>query len=257
MLSAFAVTSTADGDVSLMGTLRHRRSTRSTLTRLTPPRVRTRSTLTSRQSDPGYNGATWTIIPTSAALRSSTNPVFIDGGKPLDNRTPIIEISGSGSLNDGLVLGATGSTTSAGSTIEGLTIDSFVSSGIVIDSNGNTLESNVLSDNGGDGLELLGANGNTIGGLNQVNPDQSITRTAGNDFSGNGTDGHGDGVAIHDGMGNVLKGNYIGITAVGYGASSKRGPTAYGLGAVEAIIGSVAAPPAPATSSPEITSMAS
>ncbi|MES2356469.1 MAG: DUF4347 domain-containing protein [Pseudomonadota bacterium] len=66
--------------------------------------------------------------------------------------------------------------------------------------------------NGGDGVRLNGADGNTIGGT---------AVGAGNIISGNGT-----GISMPNGSNNIIQGNYIGTNAAGTAAL---GNTAYGL----------------------------
>ena len=74
----------------------------------------------------------------------------------------------------------------------------------------------------------------TIGALNQVNPDGSVTRTAGNVISGNKADGIGSsGFAFSD----LIEGNFIGTDASGMIDAPNQGDGIYLEGANEAIVG--------------------
>ena len=153
-------------------------------------------------TDPGYNDVTkiWTIT-LSSALPTITNPVIIDGTSQPDYLdTPIIAISGvlkneAGLVSgNGLVLGATAN----GCTIEGLTIDSFGFSGILIDSGGNIVENNVVSSNGGSGIVIDNKGGNIVR-ANKVL-----------DNGGNGVEldfANGNLIGATDGTGNTISGN--------------------------------------------------
>ncbi|HAZ47371.1 MAG TPA: hypothetical protein DCZ55_23675 [Cyanobacteria bacterium UBA11371] len=147
-----------------------------------------------------------TITPTSA-LPSITDAVIIDGTtQPGFDNAPIIELNGAnaGSTTNGLVLGMG----SAGSTIRGLVINRFQLTGIVVQSNGNTIQGNYIGTdaagiadlgNTGNGVRIDNAPNNTIGGT---------TAAQRNVISGNNRVG----VEIdgNTATGNIVRGNYIG-----------------------------------------------
>jgi titin len=119
-------------------------------------------------------------------LPSITTPVTIDGTtQPGYTGTPVITIDGTRVTGDGLVLGLTATSSSAGSTIKGLRIELFSGSALIITTDSNLVESNILGFNG-TGIELkfgLSANPvtqNTIGGS---------TNGDGNDIIFSGRDG--------------------------------------------------------------------
>ncbi len=137
------------------------------------------------------------------------------GTGPLANDENGIEIS-EGSATIGVTA------TSDPNVISGNLMD-----GILIQTSGNRVLSNFIgtnasgtgplaNDTGSDvspnpgGVVILSATGNTIGGLNQVNPDGSVTRTAGNVISGNSASGINISNAGSPGHGNKVIGNYIG-----------------------------------------------
>ena len=79
-----------------------------------------------------------------------------------------------------------------------------------------TVQTGTMLPNGGDGIDLVGAGnntiGNTIGGLNQVNADGSVTRSARDVISGN----TGSGIGLSVGaVSNQVLGNFIGTDATG------------------------------------------
>jgi hypothetical protein len=148
-----------------------------------------------------------------------TDPVIIDGEtEPNFAGTPVIELDGSmaGSAANGLVI-------SAGNTlVRGLAINRFASHGIVILSvGGNVIQGNFIGadisgtmelGNGGDGLLIVGAPGNIIGGsaLGQRNL-----------ISGNAL--HGIEIMFASATANIIQGNLIGtaingISPLGNGA---------------------------------------
>jgi trimeric autotransporter adhesin len=168
------------------------------------------------------------IIQPPTPLPTITDQVFLDGttqrtflGLPAAG-PPIIQVNGNGLSVDGLVLSATTSTSSAGSTITGLDIYSFSLSGngsqIHIQTPGNKITGNFLGtdvtgtaaapDNHFGVLIDSNASGNTIGG----------TGASGNVISGNrGTfNNPGDGIQIFSDS-NLVQGNKIGTTAAGTG----------------------------------------
>jgi len=156
-------------------------------------------------------------IKLKSALPAITEQVTIDGTTQTGfTTTPIVVLNGNATT------GASGLVVSAGannSVIRGLVIQRFDSHGIVLQSNGNTVDTcfigtnaagSAAAGNGGSGIAMLGtASGNTIGGAGGT--DISIGGSQ-NLISGNG--GHG---ILMKGAGvttNLVRGNFIGTTAV-------------------------------------------
>ncbi|MCP3995380.1 MAG: DUF4347 domain-containing protein, partial [bacterium] len=148
-----------------------------------------------------------------SALPDITETVVIDGTIDSDFAgTPIIVLDGSGAGAgvDGLTLVAG----SDGSTIRGLVINQFSKSGIVVYSDGNTIEGNYIGTDVTGMLDLgnttfginvtTGAENNTIGGT---------TAAQRNVISGN--DSLGINLYGASTTGNVVQGNYIGVSADG------------------------------------------
>ncbi|MCP5093371.1 MAG: hypothetical protein GY949_20875, partial [Gammaproteobacteria bacterium] len=149
-----------------------------------------------------------------SALPDITETVVIDGTQDSDfSGTPIIVLDGSGAGAgvDGLRLVAG----SDGSTIQGLVINQFTYSGVVIDnSDNNSIVGNYIGTdvagivdqgNGNDGVQLTnGSSDNTIGGN---------VAGAGNLISGN--DANGITVYGATTTGNIIQGNLIGTDATG------------------------------------------
>ena len=155
-----------------------------------------------KTSDPGYDQQTktWTITLTSA-LPTISNPVNINGMSQSDYLgTPIIAISGALKNGAGLVSGnglVLGST-AIGSTIQGLTIESFGFSGILIESNGDFVQNDVVSSNGGSGIVINNGRGSI------VSADKVL------DNRGNGVELDFTGanfIGATDGSGNTISGN--------------------------------------------------
>jgi hypothetical protein len=161
-----------------------------------------------------------TIAPTSQ-LPTLTRPVTIDGtSQPGFGSAPIVEISGQNAGAN--AIGIYASVNASGSTIKGLVINRFNSSGIFIDRTttnisivGNYIGTNAAGTapaaNGGEGIGILNASNNTIGGT---------TSAARNVISGNAL--HGIAVT-QDSFGgnatnNTISGNYIGTSASGFSA---------------------------------------
>src|SRR5262249_22019780 len=132
------------------------------------------------------------------------------------NEPPVVVINGAaaGAGASGLVVGAN----SGGTIVRGLVIQQFAANGIVLLSNGNTVDTcfigtnangTVAAGNGGNGVAILGgATGNTIG---------SFTDGAGNLISGNGQNGvllRGFGVNGNHVFGNGIGSNLTGTTAL-------------------------------------------
>ena len=187
-------------------------------------------------------------ISPASPLPTVVNPVAINGySQPgtsantlanSDNAVLLIELNGTDAGN-GLVLGAG----SDGSSVSGLVINSFTGTGILVQSNGNTITGNFIGTNvaGNLGLSITGAFGigidgrfrNTIGGT---------TPAARNVIGGNS-----DGINLNTGSQNtVIQGNFIGLGADGTTAVGNRlhGVALRGnggLGVQNNVIGGIAA----------------
>ena len=163
-------------------------------------------------------------IVVASALPDITDSVIIDGNTEPDfGSTPIIELDGSVTVagEDGLRLAAG----SDGSTIRGLVINRFDGQGInIVGSDGNTIEGNFIGTDVSGTLDLgntdkgiriaSGADNNIIGGT---------TAAARNVISGN----DGDGIRITVGSSNnQVLGNFIGTDVTGTVAL---GNTGYGI----------------------------
>jgi hypothetical protein len=167
------------------------------------------------------------VISPLASLPVVTNPVIIDGtsqpGYNPKEPTPQIELDGS-KITTGTVNGLT--ITAGGSTVEGLVIGSFSGSGIELDSNGgDTILGNYIGtdptgmiarSNLFNGITIT-CSGNTIGAINDLNPDGSPAVLRGNVISDNGNPNNTSfinnaGVAIQGphASNNVVEGNFIG-----------------------------------------------
>ncbi|MAE63926.1 MAG: hypothetical protein CMJ18_06600, partial [Phycisphaeraceae bacterium] len=150
------------------------------------------------------------LITPGSPLPAITDPLIIDGWSEPDHvLAPLIEIDGTGLAGDGLTFTAG----SDGSTVRGLIINGFDDAAISFTDTGNaTVQGNYLgTDETGtldptlmtNGLLLSNSDLNTIGGTTAV--ERNVI--AGNDLSGiNLLNGSND---------NIIKGNYIGITAAG------------------------------------------
>src|SRR5262249_54531035 len=155
-----------------------------------------------------------TITPLSS-LPAITDPAIIDGytqpgSSPNtlavgDNAVLEIRLDGAsaGSNVSGLALQGSG-----GSTIRGLSLTGFSSNGIFVSSSGNVIEGNFIgllpdgtttAGNGGDGIAIVVASGNLVGG----------TAPAARNVIGGNT-GNGVEVQFASGASNVIQGNYIG-----------------------------------------------
>ena len=157
-------------------------------------------------------------ISLASMLPVISRPMIIDGAtQPGYAGTPLIEITGNNTVSFGFDV------TGGNSTINGLAINSFTSSGIVLTTNsGNTVTNCYLgtsldgatSKANGAGISIQGgSNGNTIG---------AVIGKAGNLISGNQTNG----IQISGSNGNMIAGNFIGTNAAGTGAL---GNGSYGL----------------------------
>jgi titin len=148
----------------------------------------------------------YTISPVTA-LPDGTDPVTIDGStQPGFAGQPLIELDGSngGSMN-GLNL-------SAKSTIRGLLINRFKGDGINGYSDGNVIQGNFI------GVDPTGRlpRGNSYWGIwvySGKNLVGGVDVAMRNVISGNGA--HGVGIQGSAAMGNLVQGNFIGVTADG------------------------------------------
>ena len=176
-----------------------------------------------------------TIMPLSA-LPTITDPVCIDGTtQPGFTGSPVIELNGN---NAG---GGHGLEVTAGnSTIRGLVINRFGNSGIVLQANGgNHVEGNYIGTsvsgtigmgNGNNGVAILNAVGNIIGGV------ATASRNVISDNDGNGVIISGGGAT-----GNRVVGNYIGTDATGTAQLGNLSDGVFINGASNNIIGGVEA----------------
>jgi len=150
-----------------------------------------------------------TISPLSA-LPSIDDPVTIDATtQPAFAGSPIIELNGAGAGPgvEGLTLAG------GGSTVQGLVINRFTSTGVSITSAGNVVRGNFIGTdvsgaaalgNGGNAITIDAAADNTIGGT------APWERNVMSGNSGNGILMLGDSAT-----GNVVEGNFIGTDATG------------------------------------------
>jgi trimeric autotransporter adhesin len=159
-------------------------------------------------------------ITPGSALPALWLPVTIDGtSQPGYTGVPLIEVSGASAPDDqGIILNG------GDSAVRGLVVDRWGEQGILIQSDGNTIAGNYLgiapdgqspagngrAGHGGEGLLILGASRNTVGGI--VAGDRNV-------ISGNA----GHGVQIQrptptgpePATGNIVEGNYVGTNATG------------------------------------------
>jgi titin len=145
------------------------------------------------------------IIAPATPLPAITSPVVIDGTtQPGFSGTPLIDLDGifAGSSANGLVIGG------GGSTVKGLIVNGFQSSGIV------------LSAKGGDTIRgnFIGTNASGTGAVANVNAGVHIVNVGSNQISGNliaGNTGFGILLTGAGATKNVIQGNNIGITIGG------------------------------------------
>ena len=156
-------------------------------------------------------GGAQTIRP-SQGLPRITDPVVLNGEKqPGFKGTPIIQLSGAGLYEeaDGLKIAT------VGCQVRGLIIDGFGGSGIRLEGGGsNTIEDNFIYGNGVSGVLIINSSsGNTIGGINELNPNGTIRVLRGNVISNNGSINGYDGININSpgAVGNLVQGNFIGV----------------------------------------------
>jgi parallel beta-helix repeat protein len=157
-------------------------------------------------------GAAPFSINLASALPAVTDPVTIDATTQpewLTSGTPVVELNGAaaGSSSVGLQLN------SASNSVLGLAINRFSAQGIVLSGAANVIQGNFIGTdttgtlargNGGFGIWVQ-SSGNLIGGKKGIN---------GNVISG----GNDTGIYIYNTSGNVVQGNYIGISANGASA---------------------------------------
>ncbi|WP_292933298.1 cadherin-like domain-containing protein [Noviherbaspirillum sp.] len=176
-------------------------------------------------------------ISLASTLPNITDVVNIDGTtQPGFTSAPIIELDGSsaGAGADGLTFLSGAS----GSSVRGLIINNFTSSGIYVFQASNiTVAGNYIgtdflgtagSGNGTFGIDLTNASNNTIGGTSAA--DRNV-------ISGNG----GPGISIDSGSNNVILGNYVGVNSLGTGAIANAGAGIEVANASGNIIGGTAA----------------
>ena len=147
-------------------------------------------------------------IPLASPLPEITTPVIIDGTTQPTSDLVGIDGSDAGAGTDGLRISG------GSSTIRGLHIEDFGGNGILITgAGGNLIEGNRIgldssgfepSPNGANGVQIIDAPNNTIGGS---------TATSRNVISGNTAEGvRIDGA---NATGNIVTGNWIGLSASG------------------------------------------
>jgi hypothetical protein len=201
--------------------------------------------------DFAITGAGVQTISLLSALPAITQPVLIDGYSEnngttqatantlanADNAVLLIRLDGTGAGAgvDGLTLGAG----SDGSTIKGLDVTNFTGNGIVVQSNGNSILGNFTGVNptgttrmpngtfptSGDGIRILNASNNQIGGTSPA--DRNIA-------SGNAVDGiHVEGTLTAPATGNLIEGNFVGVAADGKSSVGNRTEPAPATGAAE------------------------
>jgi hypothetical protein len=156
----------------------------------------------------------WYQIQVTSQLPIVTSPVLLDATtQPLSipARGPVVELDGTGAgAASGLVISA------GGSTVRGLVIDRFQQHGIVLQTGaGNTIAGNIIGlnvagtaglGNGGQGVRLVGSNGNVVGGTSAA--DRNV-------ISLSGTFGiYIDATSQNE----LIQGNYIGTDVTGTSA---------------------------------------
>jgi hypothetical protein len=182
----------------------------------------------------GYNATTGvaTITPQSG-LRTITNAVFIDGPtQPGYSGRPLIQLNGvhAGGGVFGLDI------TAGNCTVRGLAIDQFTNTAIQLTGGGgNLIAGNYIGTdangdaglgNNGNGVNIRGSSGNTIGGTAPGD---------GNVISGNS--GAGIGINVTGATGNLVQGNFIGTTVNGTAALANYAGVVISSGAANNTIG--------------------
>ncbi|MDB5390551.1 MAG: hypothetical protein JWM11_6197, partial [Planctomycetaceae bacterium] len=167
-----------------------------------------------------------TISPTTP-LPTLAKPVAINGYTQLgtssntltnsDNAVLRIQLSGAsaGLGADGLILGAG----SGGSNISGLVINAFSGTGILVQSNGNTISGNFIGTNSAGNAGVSATSGFGIGIDAGLNNTIGGTAVAARNVVG----GNSDGINLDTGsQNNVIRGNFIGVGADGVTAVGNR-----------------------------------
>ena len=174
-----------------------------------------RAAITAANAAAGLDTITFAIPTTgtptiglTSALPTLTGPVVIDGRTRPGAGTVVVNGSAAGTGTHGLTINA------GSSTIRGLVIQGFGGNGILITgAGGNLIEGNFIgtdssgletTPNGANGVQIVDVPNNTIGG--------SVAASR-NVISGN----NGEGVRIDgaNATGNIIIGNYIGVSASG------------------------------------------
>ena len=183
-----------------------------------------RDAITQANASPGADDIEFNIAGTgvktialNAALPQITEQLTIDGtSQPGFATTPIIQLNGAPSANaNGLVVAAAAN----GSVIRGLVINRFDLHGILLNSDGNLVETCFIGTNpagssalgnGGSGIMMLSDSaGNTIGG-----PGGTDISVGGSQNLISGNKGHGVAMKGAGVTGNLVAGNFIGVNAV-------------------------------------------
>ncbi len=168
----------------------------------------------------GSSGNGVEVISPLSALPDITVPVTIDATtQPGYTGTPLIVLDGSGQAGggDGFTFAAASDSTvgAAGSSVKGFVIGNFANNGITVFSGGVTLQGNYIGvaqdgktamPNAGDGILIIGAAGDLVGGTNAGQ---------GNVISGNGVVGIESGVNYSGSESDLIEGNIIGLDAAG------------------------------------------
>ena len=194
--------------------------------------------ITNANANPGANTINFQISGTapftinlSSALPAVTDQVTIDATTQTGySGTPVVELNGAsaGSSAIGLQLN------SAFNTIIGLAINRFFSYGVVLSGVSNVIQGNFIGTDTTGTIARANASygiyvespGNQIGGASgNKKGNGGLPFTLGNLISGNNT-----GIFIYGTSGNVVQGNYIGISATGTNAlgNNNTGVTIYG-----------------------------
>ncbi|BAQ65372.1 choice-of-anchor Q domain-containing protein [Geminocystis sp. NIES-3709] len=157
-------------------------------------------------------------ITLNSALPEITEQVTIDGTTQLGFiNSPIIEINGNNTVDNGLNLGGG----SSNSVIKGLIINRFTNSGILINSTGNKIQRNYIGTNASGtsgagnsfGIWINSGNNNIIGS----DEDNTNDASEGNLISGNGQVGVLSFVSSTFVRGNYIGTNVNGTSAIGNG----------------------------------------
>ena len=156
-------------------------------------------------SDSGYNASTkaWTIAPASA-LPAITTSVILDGSsQPGYGGSPVIQITGSGTIGVGLTI------TASGGLIKGLAVVDFTQIGIDVATSDETVAANSVGvapdgatagPGNSVGIQIDGSN-NTIGGVSGAGANSIAFNT--------NVGSTGVGVDVNSGVGNLISENSI------------------------------------------------